>query len=153
MYCNECGTPNPDNGKFCSNCGETLTGQRQSVESQQPVNQQPVYQQPQVSGSNNSTNGSTTGSKNVIPPALPVILGLIMLFIVLGGAITRNYGVLDLVILVVVCVAGGYLKKAEKATSKEESEKAVRKFIIAFSITAILFVLEWFFAIIAFMVY
>lgn len=152
MYCNECGTPNPDNGKFCSNCGATLTGQRQSVESQQPVNQQPVYQQPQVSGSNNSTNGSTTGSKRVVPPALIVIGGLIMLFTALGMFI-GTFGGIDLVIIVALCVAGGYLKKVDEAASGEESEKAVRKFIIALAIAAILFVLKWIILISAFTVY
>lgn len=41
MFCNQCGSPNPDNSKFCSSCGQPI----QKIEMKAPV--EPVAPQPE----------------------------------------------------------------------------------------------------------
>lgn len=137
MYCNECGTLNPDNGKFCSNCGAALAGQSQQSVNQQPVNQQPVNQQPQVSESNNSINGNAIGSNSYAPRVLGVISWLMMAF----GIFMLRGGILAIGIDVAAIVAAVFFNKVEKAVSDEEREKTMRNGIIAFSIAAVLLIL------------
>ncbi len=48
MYCNNCGTQNPDGATFCTKCGAFLASQQQPTQQNQwQPQQQPVWQNPQ----------------------------------------------------------------------------------------------------------
>ena len=66
MYCNNCGTYNPEGAKFCKNCGHELNKKAEYVE--KPIQSSEVkrptventnqYQQPPTSDNNNSGSSS-----------------------------------------------------------------------------------------------
>ena len=83
MYCNSCETQNPDNVKFCSNCGgalQTAPSQAAPVQPTQPV----VAPQPSKNG-----NGKTIG---IIAGIVAVVVVAIIVVVVALGSGKDNSG-------------------------------------------------------------
>lgn len=70
-FCNQCGTPNPDDSTYCNGCGSPLNSQPQQTTYSQPVYSQPNYPQPNYP---QPTYSQPTYSRPVYSPGTPATL-------------------------------------------------------------------------------
>lgn len=82
MFCYNCGEENPDEAKYCKNCGALLKKEEtvKKVEIvEAPRQQQNTYQQ-----TNSSTSSSNNGSNSWIGCCL-CIVGIFIIFAIIGS--------------------------------------------------------------------
>lgn len=67
MFCNYCGTKNPDDGSFCSKCGKSLVGRITEVSSNNstPMHTVEIFRESQMFVINPPINISINGKKNL----------------------------------------------------------------------------------------
>lgn len=87
MFCYKCGEENPDEAKFCKNCGALLKKEEvvKKVEIvEAPDTQQNTYQQNTYQETTTSTSSSNNDGNNWISCCL-CIVGIFIIFAIIGS--------------------------------------------------------------------
>lgn len=80
MYCNKCGALNPDEAKFCRNCGYELKSEEKEEPKKVVVENEHTYQQ---STNNTQTSSSKSDSSDWIGCCV-CLIGIFILFALFG---------------------------------------------------------------------
>ncbi len=109
MYCTNCGTPNVDGVKFCSNCGVAFQS------APQPVPQQPAHQ-PIVRQNQPDMNMAGSNVKKV--PVAAKVLGWISM-------VLSCLGIIGMLLIVIATAMPSYQGSSAMIHSEDFSKAAV----------------------------